>query len=182
MSKAQPVRDPLLSSDLDQWRQRVTQLTVPMRTHWPVDAAEVIEANAGLVVDDILERPAAYRLKSLRRRTGNCYSISAGDLATIMRHLFHAGFLEAILMHRRELIAAGEMAEFAQKRDSGGGIGRAKSSAKKNMLAERIRDKRDELERAGEQWNYDVIAKAVGCSRSTVDRAINNRPAKRKKR
>lgn len=161
MSKKRGASDATLAMDAAAWRQRIRQLTIPMREYWPEDAAEIIEANAGFVVDDVLARPAKYQITTLRPMRGKGYAIGADDLSAVLRHLFHAGFLEAVLMHRRELMATGDWIEWNQKKEGGGDKGREGGTRKRVALAQRIRDKWAAMEAAGENPTNATVAAAI---------------------
>lgn len=180
MSKRQEAADPLLSIDAGSWRRRVRQLKLPMA--WPKDAAELIEANGSHVVDDILSRPLAYNVTTLRKTRGKGYSIGSDELVKVLRHLFHAGFVAAVSMHQRELMATGDYIELKQKRRGGGDEGRKISSAKKVTKHQRIRDTHDRLQAEGKPCTYKAVADECECSVSTVERAINRRPTTRRKK
>jgi hypothetical protein len=96
--------------------------------------------------------------------------------------LVAAGFDFAITRYADRLRHLPELEEWEAKRIDGGEKGRRVLTTRALEQAQRIRDKRAELEKAGKPCSYDVIAKEIGCSRSTVDRAINNRPTTRRKR
>jgi hypothetical protein len=179
--------DEKMSTDLAAWRQRVARLCLPQ--YWPEDAAEIIEANANHVVDDILSRPSQYDLQSLKPRRGNTCAIAVDDLSSLMRHLFRAGFVEAVMMHRRELMAAGDLAHLKRKRKDGGDKGRDGGTRRKDHLAQRIRNKWAEMEAAGEIVTNATVAAAIKkeCGRGsvrTVQRAFatDDRKAKAAKR
>lgn len=180
MTKNHKAADSLFSIDPESWRRRVRQLTLPLA--WPEDAAELIEANSSEVVEDILSRPLAYRLTTLRKTRGNGFSIGADELVHVLRHLFHAGFVEAVSMHQRELMATGDYIELTQKQSGGGDEGRKISSAKKVTRHQRIRDTHDRLQAEGKPCTYRAVADECGCSVTTVDRAINRRPTTRRKK
>jgi len=98
-----------------------------------------------------------------------------------------AGFMAALQRYVAELKDVPELAEWRRAQKTGGDRGRETSSQRKEKLAERIRVKHASMERAGESCTYQAVANAlnaegVKCSRTTVERAINQRTVKRKKR
>lgn len=184
MSKNRSADDSLLFADAAEWRQRIRQLTIPANRFWPKDAAEIVEANAALVAGDILTRPEEYGFKSLRKGRGKTCVMAVDDLSAALRHVFHAGFVEAVLMHRRELMAAGDWVEWKQKQSGGGNKGRKKASSRSADLAKVIRDTWAAMEAAGENPTNVTVAAAVKrqCGRgsvSTVIRAFRHKPTTR---
>jgi DNA invertase Pin-like site-specific DNA recombinase len=104
------------------------------------------------------------------------------DLAGMLAYAAHMGFAMALHRYADQLKDVRELVGWRRKRRKGGEKGRQESTRRKEEQDQRIRDKRAELEAAGKPCTYDVIAKELGCSRSTVDRAINNRPTIRPRR
>jgi hypothetical protein len=97
------------------------------------------------------------------------------------------GFDFALTRYAEQIKHVPELAAWHRKRKTGGDLGRKTSSQRKEELAERIRAKHASMEKNGEPCTYQAVADAlkaesVKCSRSTVDRAINRRTVKRKKR
>jgi hypothetical protein len=97
------------------------------------------------------------------------------------------GFDFALARYADQIKHVPELAAWRSKRKTGGDLGRETLSKRREKTAQRIRDKFAAMEAAGEHCTYQTVANAlkaegVKCSRSTVDRAINQRPTKRKKR
>ena len=99
-----------------------------------------------------------------------------------------AGFEFALQRYASQLKKVPELAEWRRAQKTGGDKGRLTLTERKEQNAQRIRDKFAAMERAGEPCTYQDVAdalKAEGvekCSRTTVERAINRRTVKRKKR
>jgi hypothetical protein len=181
MKKKPSSRDAVMSLDAAGWRRRIQQLSIAHADYWPRELSESMEHNADQLADALLDRSAQYGLASIKcTRAG--LSMSGKDYAEVVLIAFRAGFLDAVQMHRRELLSIGDVIEEKQARVSGGDKGRRALTTRRMEQAQRIRDKRAELEKAGKPCSYDVIAKEIGCSRSTVDRAINNRQTTRPRR
>jgi hypothetical protein len=104
------------------------------------------------------------------------------DFGDAMAIAFRAGFLEAVRMHRRELLSVGDLIERRQSHDAAGDKGRDTLTRKKEDRFARIRAKWAEMEAAGEQPTNESVARACDVSRSTVIRAFKSKPARRTKR
>lgn len=92
------------------------------------------------------------------------------------------GFFAAVVRYKKWLHGNSEVKRILAGRMTGLRKGHVKQTQAREAQHQRIRDKRAELEAAGEPCTYDVIATLMECSRSTVERAINNRTTKRPKR
>lgn len=98
-----------------------------------------------------------------------------------------SGFEFALQRYASQLKKVPELAAWRSAQKTGGDRGRETLSQRKEKLAERIRVKHASMERAGESCTYQAVANAlnaegVKCSRTTVERAINQRTVNRKKR
>ncbi len=104
-----------------------------------------------------------------------------------LRKAIEAGFILAVSRYNKELKSNAEAMRLVNARKTGGDLGRNTLIERREAVHERIRTKHASLEKAGEPCTYQAVADAlkaegVKCSRSTVDRAINRRTTKRKKR
>jgi hypothetical protein len=186
MSKARLPRDAISMIDAAGWRQRIKQLSIAGAHFWPQEFQESTEHNADSLADELLDRPSNYGLGSIKRTRAGC-SMTAKDFGEVVLIAFRAGFIEAVRNHQNELMVVGDAASIVKDRQRGNRDGHASQSREKDKRYEMIRAKHDAMEAAGENCTYAAVAAAlnaegVKCSSSTVERAINNRPAKRKKR
>lgn len=104
------------------------------------------------------------------------------SLMGLMHYCTSQGFAMALYRYADQLARVPELAAWHRRRAQGVNKGHATQSQARAAKYQRIRDTHARLEAAGEPCTYDAIAAACGCSRSTVERAINNRPTKRTKR
>lgn len=182
MSNArQDAREAIASIDAAAWRQRIKQLTVPLRRYWPENVAEIVDANAASLAHAIMSDPSKFGFGDVRRTKAG-YAVSAETLEKILQHTFYGGFLEAVLMHRRELLVAADAAAIVVGQRRGNDKGHQSQSLASEELAERIRRTWASMLKAGEKVTNDTVAAACKCSRSTVIRAFKSKAAKRKKR
>jgi hypothetical protein len=119
--------------------------------------------------------------------TGKMTRRDAAMAKVFARAFALAGFKCAVSRYIFALKDIPELSEWRRAQKSGGDKGRKTLTERKEQKAQRIRDKWAAMERAGEKCTYQAVAdalKAEGekCSRSTVDRAINQRAIKRKTR
>lgn len=178
MSKSQPKAREILSAiDGEAWRHRIERLLVPLKAYWPADVAELVDANAGFVAEEILRRPADYGFRGVRRSKPGVFSIPEKDLHEIVRHAFQAGFIEAMKMHRPELLTAADAAVIVGGQHRGNKKGHVSQAMRASKKANEIREKWAAMEAAGENVTNDLVAAAVGCSRSTVIRAFKSKPS-----
>lgn len=175
MSKAKPKADTLLALDAVAWRQRIKQLAVDDSDNWPPEVWDEAEYMIEQIADALLTRPAYLGLPSVKATKAGC-SMTRHDFWTVISYGYRAGFANAMQMHRRELLAAGDLVEIKRGQIRGGDKGRAKQAREKSdrhariqsMLAQGIEPKE--------------IARAIPCSISTVYRALNpagSKPTKR---
>jgi hypothetical protein len=175
MSKAKSKRDPILAIDAAEWRQRIRQLSTSHSNYWPREYLEAIDWSADQFTDALLDRPSEYGLASVKQTRAG-YSMTGKDFGDAMAIAFRAGFLEAVRMHRRELLSVGDLIERRQSHDAAGDKGRDALTRKKEDRFARIRAKWAEMKAAGEEPTNESVARACGVSRSTVIRAFKPPP------
>jgi hypothetical protein len=180
MSKKPLSRDAVMALDPAGWRRRIQQLSIAHPGYWPPEFLESTEANADNLADALLDRPAQYGLASVKNtRTG--YSMAAKDFSKAVLIAFRAGFLEAMQTHRQELLSIGDVIVERQSRISGGDKGRRSSSRKREQRYKEIREKWATMEATGENPTNQKLARAFGCSISTVIRAFKVKPRTQKR-
>ena len=104
------------------------------------------------------------------------------DFGGMLSYATHMGFAMALYRYADQLQEVPELAEWKRKRHDGLDKGHATQTQAREAKYQRIRDTCSQLEAEGKPCTYDVLAVACGCSRSTVERAINSRTVKRTKR
>lgn len=104
------------------------------------------------------------------------------ELVSLAHYAAAQGFALALYRYADELKRVPELAAWHRKRRDALGKGHATQTQAREAKYQRIREKWAELESAGQPCTYDAVAAACGCSRATVDRAINHRATKRPRR
>lgn len=175
MSKAKPKADTLLALDAVAWRQRIKQLTAYDPDNWPPEVWDEAEHIIEGIADALLTRPAQYGLPSVKATKAG-YSMTGKDFWTVISHGYRAGFADAMQMHRRELLAAGDFGEIKRGQMRGGDKGRAKQAREKSDRHARIQSM------LAQGVEPKEIARAIPCSIATVYRALNTAGRKPTKR
>ena len=170
-------REALAKVDGRALKKHVRRSVVPIADAWTQDVVAVLDSTAASVGNDIMARPAIYGFGSLKSSGGQC-RVSEKDLLAMIRHSVQAGFGVAMRMHRTDLNTTADAAVIVGGQRRGHEHGHDSQRRRAERRANEIRDTWAKLEAEGEKCTYDAVAKIMGCSRSTVERAINNRVTK----
>lgn len=170
-------REALSKVDGKALKRHVRRSVFPIADAWTPGMIQLLDNNADAMRRDIVARPEVYGFKGLKCVGGIC-RISDADFASLVRHAVHAGFGVAMRLHRHELLTTADAAVIVGGQRRGHETGHQSQSRAKERRATEIRDTWARLEAEGGKCTYDAVAALVGCSRSTVERAINNRVTK----
>jgi hypothetical protein len=174
-------RQALAQIDASALRKHVRRSVIPIADAWADEVVGVLDDTAASVGHAIVARPEVYGFKSLKCSGESC-RVSRNDLLALVRHAVQAGFGVAMRMHRGDLAATADAAVIVGGQRRGGQQGHESQSKAKERRAEEIRKTWDRMQDEGQRCTYDTVAAVHKCSRSTVDRAVNNRVVKPKKR
>jgi hypothetical protein len=161
--------------DPEKQRQRIKQLTMLQPKDWPRDTADIVGFNAASLIDDLLSRPQEWGYCSAKESRSGAFTLSRDDVESMLSHVFHAGFIQAMLMHRQELMSSVDAAVIVNGRRRGNVLGHASQSQRKHAKAKLIRDTWAAMEAAGERPTNGTVAARCGCSERTVIRAFDSR-------
>jgi hypothetical protein len=170
-------RDTLAQVDGKALKRHVQRSVFPIADVWTADLVAVLDDTAASVGNDVTARPAIYGFTSLKLTGGQC-RISKKDLLALVRHSVQAGFGVAMRMHQQDLLTTADAAVIVGGQRQGHVRGHESQSQARERRAAEIRETWARLEAAGEKATYEAVAALVGYSRSTVERAINNRATK----
>ena len=176
--RAKPAtREALTKVDGKALRQHVRRSLFPIADAWTAEIVELLNGTGGSMARDILARPSVYGFKSLKCTGGQC-RVSEKDILALVCHSVQAGFGVAMRMHRTDLNTTADAAVIVGGQRRGHEHGHDSQRRLAERRANEIRDTWEKLEAEGKKCTYDAVAKIVGCSRSTVERAINHRATK----
>ena len=174
-------RQALAKIDGKALRKHVRRSVVPIADAWADEVVGVLDDTAASVGNAILARPEVYGFKSLMCSGESC-RVSRNDFLALVRHAVQAGFGVAMRMHRGDLTTTADAAVIVGGQRRGHQQGHESQSKAKERRAEEIRETWARMQAEGQRCTYDTVAAVCGRSRSTVERAINDRVVKPTKR